>query len=72
MVVGMSDIQIGMESVNPSKSAGLKIGDILLSINGREITRNDDIKNSILNSSGEQLHIQGTRAGNAMDFYLQP
>ena len=72
MIVGMSDIQLGTETVNPSKEAGLKIGDILLSMDNKPVARNDDIKNIILESEGNEVQMTIRRDGEDLDFYLQP
>ena len=72
MIVGMSDIQRGTETVNPSKEAGLKIGDILLQINNQPIARNDDIKNIILESDGNEIRLDVRREGELLQLYLQP
>ncbi|MDL2232297.1 SpoIVB peptidase [Ruminococcaceae bacterium OttesenSCG-928-L11] len=72
MIVGMSDIQSGIETVNPAKSAGLKIGDILLSIDGIPLTRNEDVKNHMMNSQGNEVEISLIRGDTPMSVYLQP
>jgi stage IV sporulation protein B len=72
LVVGMSDIQIGTENVNPSKEAGLKVGDILLAADGSAIDGNSDIKSHILGSEGNEIRLTVKRAGQVLDFYLQP
>ena len=72
MVVGMSDIQISGENVNPSKEAGIKVGDILLSVEDKEVFRNDDIRHYVEQSGGNQIKMTIRRAGEIYDFYVQP
>jgi len=72
MIVGMSDIQLGTETINPSKDAGLKIGDMLISVNGKSISRNDDIKNIILESEGNEVTLSVKREDEILEFYLKP
>ena len=72
MVVGMSDIQNGTENLNPAKSAGIKIGDILLSINNEKLARNEDVAKCISSCEGNEVKISLSRDGREMDIYLQP
>lgn len=72
IVVGMSDIQNGTLNINPAKDAGLKVGDVITDINGMKITRNDDVKDFVSQSDGEQVKITAVRNGTVMSFYLSP
>lgn len=72
MIVGMSDIRIGSESVNPAKDAGLKIGDILLSIDGTPLTRNNDVAKCVSASQGNEVCVSLLRGDTVMEVYLQP
>jgi stage IV sporulation protein B len=72
MIVGMSDIQQGTRSVNPAKDAGLKIGDILVSINGNTLTCNNDVATHVSASGGSAVSIGVLRGGTAMEVSLQP
>ena len=72
MVVGKSDIKVGMESVNPSKIAGIKIGDMIVEVNGQPASRISDVMRPILNSDGSDIHLRVNRAGEELDFTLTP
>ncbi|MCL2056483.1 MAG: SpoIVB peptidase [Oscillospiraceae bacterium] len=72
MVVGMTDIQQNTGSVNPAKEAGIKVGDILLSIDGNKLSRNDDVAHYIAESGGGQVKIVFSRSGNVTETYLTP
>jgi stage IV sporulation protein B len=72
MVVGMSDIQNGATNLNPAKDAGLKIGDILLSINGTPLERNTDVLHCIEGSDGDEVQVRVERDGVEMILYLTP
>lgn len=41
LVVGMSDVDTESGSYNPARSAGMKIGDVIISINGTAVTRTE-------------------------------
>jgi stage IV sporulation protein B len=72
MVVGMSDIQNGAANFNPAKDAGLKIGDILLAINGSPLERNADVLRCIEQSGGDEVLVRLEREGVEMELYLTP
>ena len=41
VVVGMSDLKSNGKTVNPARSAGLKIGDVITSINGIQVIQSE-------------------------------
>lgn len=72
MVVGMSDIQMGAENVNPAKNAGVRIGDIITHIDGHAVTGNTDVAKYISSCSGDEIKLSIHRDGHGIDLYLQP
>lgn len=52
MVVGMTDIECGSKRINPAKNAGLRIGDVILSIDGVNVSSNEDVADIIERSQG--------------------
>lgn len=72
IVVGMTDIQKGMESSNPAKDAGLKIGDILMAIDDNKIYRNNDVKKHVKESEGNEIKLTINREGEILNLYLKP
>ena len=72
LVVGMSDIQQGSQNVNPAKDAGLKVGDILISIDDQPVHEKKDVAKMIAGSGGQELKFTVTRDGTTMDFYISP
>ena len=72
MVVGKSDIKVGMNNINPSKEAGIKIGDMIIAVNGEEVSRVSDVKRPILESDGSEISISVMRTGELMEFTLTP
>lgn len=63
MVVGMSDFYHQNNMINPSKEAGIKVGDIIISINGKEINSNDDMLTTVNESVDQTLNIVYSRKG---------
>ena len=57
MVVGFSDILTSFGYQNPSRAAGLKIGDIILKINNESTYTNEDIERIIKENRGKPVKI---------------
>lgn len=72
MVVGMSDIQNGTKNLSPAKDAGIKIGDVLLTINDQPIERNNDVADCISKSEGNEVKVTLVRESQEMELYLKP
>lgn len=72
IVVGMSDIQKGAKNLNPAKDAGLKVGDVIISIDDMPVTRKSDIADYIESYEEGEVKITAIREGIEMDFYLSP
>lgn len=52
LIVGMDDVFTDNGAVNPAKEAGLKVGDIILSVNGRQIMKTAQLTEAIKNAEG--------------------
>lgn len=61
LVVGMTDVDVGGKNVNPAKSAGIRIGDIILSIDGIPVTSNFQVRRLIESSDGKALSVLVSR-----------
>jgi stage IV sporulation protein B len=72
VIVGLNDIQTKNSVVNPAKDAGLKAGDVIISINGVEMKGNDDVLNTLKKSNGEILHIDFKRKEQNMSAEIKP
>lgn len=57
LVVDMSDVDSENGSVNPAKSAGIKIGDTIKSINGVTMRSNEDVSRMVETSDGSPMTI---------------
>lgn len=72
LVVGFCDIQSGGKTVNPSADAGLKINDMIKSVNGNLIKCADDLTEMVEKSGGKALKISYTRDGKEFSTSLTP
>ncbi len=55
LVVGFSEVDTTDSDKNPAKTAGLKEGDFIVSLNGVKIYTNEDVSKIIKNSNGEPI-----------------
>lgn len=72
MVVGISDIQSDGSIVNPASKAGLKIGDIIVTVNGEAMNQNEQVAAAIENSGGKPVSITFKRDNVLMETVLEP
>ena len=72
IVVGLSDITVDGRLVNPAKNAGIKTGDILVSIDGNMVGKNEDVAAAINEKGGEAVSLELRRAGETIYQMLTP
>lgn len=72
MVVGLSDIDMQGRAVNPAKSAGIRTGDIILSLDGKNVSYNEDVGRIIDQSGGRTIKVSLSRSGVTREVSLTP
>ncbi|MCD7873331.1 MAG: SpoIVB peptidase [Clostridiales bacterium] len=72
IVVGTKDISVNGKSVNPSKEAGLEVGDVIVSINGEKVYSSDKVQDILNDNNGKPFNIKVNRGGEYRDFTLKP
>lgn len=72
MVVGLVDIPTARGTVSPGKEAGLREGDMILSVNQKEISRNEEIVLIIKSSDGKPLLFEVQRGNEKLRLSLTP
>lgn len=60
------------EKICPAEEAGIKVGDIIKSADGKSITSNDEIQQIIANSNGSKIKIIINREGKDFPVFLKP
>ncbi len=72
LVVDMADVDTEKGNVNPAKSAGIKIGDTIKSINGKKVYSNEDVSKIIEKSDGSDMTFSIVRDGKNKNVTLKP
>ncbi len=72
IIVGTKDINIDGKTVNPSKSAGLQVGDVIVSINGKRVYSSDEVENVLNDNNGKDYIIKIKRNSVYKTFTLHP
>ena len=72
LIVGMSDVQTAAGGVNPAAAAGIRIGDTILSIDGAEVTTNEEVAKCINACGGRAVKLRIRREGVEFDATFTP
>lgn len=70
---GVLVVKLGsIDGVCPASDCGIRVGDIILSVNGEEVSSNEDIEKLIKNSGEREVKIKLLRDGAEKNFCLTP
>ena len=72
LVVGFCDVDSGAKRVNPSSEAGLRVGDRILSANGKRLVSSSELSKLIEQSGGRAISIVYRRGQNEYAATLTP
>lgn len=72
MVIRIDEVTTPSGNVSPGKIAGLKEGDMIISVNGVEITRNKELSVIFSTCKGEKLKMQVERSGQLKEILFTP
>ncbi len=61
MVTSLSDVKTKNGNLKPAKDAGIKLGDYILSVNGQEVTTNEELSEIVEKSNGQKLKFKVLR-----------
>ncbi len=71
-VISLSNLQTKDGELCPAKKAGLSVGDCLVSINGKTVATNENIREAVENSGGKALTVVYKRGGDTFETELTP
>ena len=72
MVVGLSEIQTKDGMRNPGEEAGLRMGDVLVSVGGVEVNRNEEVAALMEQSGGKPVELRYVRENKEASATLTP
>ena len=72
LIVGMSDVNTAAGSANPAAAAGVRIGDTILSIDGKTVMTNEEVAAIINASNGHAVTLRIRRDGVEFDASFIP
>ncbi len=72
MVIRIDEVTTSSGNVSPGRNAGLKEGDMIISVNGVSITRNKELSAIFSSSKGESLKMQIERGGQLKEIVFTP
>ena len=72
MVVGLTDVDSESGLINPASRAGIKKGDIIISIDGLKVSSNENISEIIESSNGDTLEFLINRDSKKLKLKVKP
>lgn len=72
VVVGLADVKTDAGNINPASEAGLKVGDIITSVNGKTAGSNTDVEKAVEECGGHAVKIEVNRSGQKLSVTVQP
>ena len=72
LVVELEDVTTGMGQVNPAAAAGVRVGDVIVAVNGEAVNTSESVATYISNSSGRPVTLRLRRDGVEFDAMLTP
>lgn len=72
LVIESSDVITKSGCVNPALKSGIKVGDYIKTVNGIEITCNEELSQLVLDSAGNNMKFEILRNGETMYFDVLP
>ena len=72
IVVGTKDINVNGKSVNPAREAGIEVGDVIVSINNKNVYSSDEVEAILNDNNGMNYVIKVKRGDKYKTFILTP
>lgn len=72
IVVGTKDIMVEGKKVNPSKQAGIEVGDVIVLINNKKVYSSDDVEKILNDNNGNDYKVTVKRGSKLKTFTVSP
>ncbi len=72
IVVGTQSVMLEDKKVNPAEESGIRVGDIIISINNVDVFSSDDVSSLLNDNNGKPYKIKIKRDGRYKNFVLTP
>lgn len=70
LVVGLSDVETLTGAVNPGRECGLKAGDIITHLAGREVNTIEEVQGILKEQAGQDMAVQAVRSGKGIQLSI--
>ena len=71
LVVGMSELETGQGMVSPGKACGLKTGDVITHVNGKEVDTIEEVQDILKEEGKQPLTLRASRGGKVVQLSAQ-
>lgn len=72
MVVNITSFESDGALVSPARDAGIKKGDVIISVSGKDVSSTEDIDAAVRESKGKTVGVKVLRSGLETVFFLKP
>ncbi len=72
LIVALSEVDTASGNCSPATKCGLKVGDYIVTIDGKKVYTNEDVSEIIENSNGRNINIVVNRDGKILPLILTP
>lgn len=72
VIIGTGEVESENGVINPAEKAGIKVGDVIVSINGEKVGKNEDVERIISSSDGSDIVVSIKRKNLGFDLVLTP
>lgn len=72
MIINVASIATKDGNVSPAANAGLKAGDVIISIDGVKVKSNQQLRDMVLSSDGRKMKVKYKRQDNDLETVLSP
>ena len=72
VVAGLSEVETGSGKASPARDAGVRKGDIIIKIQGQEVSKASQVIETVNSLSGAPVSITVLRSGRELNFSIEP